>query len=43
MKGVLVQLTEKQIQRLYKTKEESGCSIGSQVRTALSEYWSSKA
>jgi hypothetical protein len=39
MKAVMVHLTEDQITRLHHDKDISGCSIGSQVRNALIEYW----
>jgi len=39
MKAVMVHLKENQIKRLQKEKEQTGCSIGSQIRAALSEFW----
>jgi hypothetical protein len=39
MKAVMIHLKENQIKRLQKEKEQTGCSVASQVRTALSEFW----
>lgn len=39
MKPILVYLKETQVKRLYENKKQTGCSIASQIRLALNEYW----
>ena len=39
MKPVMIHLTEGQLTRLQQEKDITGCSISSQIRTALIEFW----
>ena len=39
MKRILIQLTEEQLNKLREEKEQTGCSISSQLRMILSDYW----
>jgi hypothetical protein len=39
MKPIMIYFTEEQLQKLQENKQKTGCSIASQLRAALNEYW----